>query len=84
MKNVGCNMIMYVIVLVVVGFVVVVKKGIEFDDSMRKVKVILGVIGEEFEVLKKKVCEMGVIIKFSVLDLVEVLNYMVFVGWDFK
>ncbi|MDN8988750.1 phage tail tape measure protein, partial [Staphylococcus aureus] len=65
MKNVGRNMTMYVTAPVVAGFAVAAKKGIEFDDSMRKVKATSGATGEEFEALKKKAREMGATTKFS-------------------
>ncbi len=37
----------------VAGFAVAAKKGIEFDDSMRKVKATSGATGEEFEAEEK-------------------------------
>ena len=58
-------------------------KGIEFDDSMRKVKATSGATGEEFEALKKK-REMGATTKFSASDSAEALNYMALAGWDSK
>ncbi|HDP5859674.1 TPA: phage tail tape measure protein [Staphylococcus aureus] len=84
MKNVGRNMTMYVTAPVVAGFAVAAKKGIEFDDSMRKVKATSGATGEEFEALKKKAREMGATTKFSASDSAEALNYMALAGWDPK
>ena len=84
MKNVGRNMTMYVTAPVVAGFGVAAKKGIEFDDSMRKVKATSGATGEEFEALKKKAREMGATTKFSASDSAEALNYMALAGWDSK
>ncbi|MEW7657823.1 phage tail tape measure protein [Staphylococcus aureus] len=84
MKNVGRNMTMYVTAPVVAGFAVAAKKGIEFDDSMRKVKATSGATGEEFEALKKKAREMGATTKFSASDSAEALNYMALAGWDSK
>ncbi|HCZ5908163.1 TPA: phage tail tape measure protein [Staphylococcus aureus] len=84
MKNVGRNITMYVTAPVVAGFAVAAKKGIEFDDSMRKVKATSGATGEEFEALKKKAREMGATTKFSASDSAEALNYMALAGWDSK
>ncbi len=80
MKNVGRNMTMYVTAPVVAGFAVAAKKGIEFDDSMRKVKATSGATGEEFEA-EEKGSQMGATTKFSASDLAEALNYMALAGW---
>ncbi|PTH66069.1 phage tail tape measure protein [Staphylococcus agnetis] len=80
MQSVGRNMSMYVSAPIVAGFGAAVKKSIDFDDSMRKVKATSGATGSEFQQLRDKALEMGAKTKFSA----DALNYMALAGWDTK
>ncbi|RIL95822.1 phage tail tape measure protein, partial [Staphylococcus equorum] len=84
MQSVGRNMIMYVSAPIVAGFGAAVKKSIDFDDSMRKVKATSGATGNEFQQLRDKALEMGAKTKFSASESADALNYMALAGWDTK
>ena len=84
MQSVGRNMSMYVSAPIVAGFGVAVKKSIDFDDSMRKVKATSGATGSEFQQLRDKALEMGAKTKFSASESADALNYMALAGWDTK
>lgn len=81
MKNVGRSMSMYVTAPVVAGFGLAAKKGIDFDDAMRKVQATSGASGKDLEKLKDKAREMGATTKFSASDAADGLNYMALAGW---
>ena len=76
MKNVGRSMSMYVTAPVVAGFGLAAKKGIDFDDAMRKVQATSGASGKDLDKLKDKAREMGATTKFSASDAADGLNYM--------
>lgn len=76
MKAVGRGMSMYVTAPVVAGFGLAAKKGIDFDDAMRKVQATSGASGKDLEKLKDKAREMGATTKFSASDAADGLNYM--------
>lgn len=84
MQSVGRNMSMYVSAPIVAGFGAAVKKSIDFDDSMRKVKATSGATGSEFQQLRDKALEMGAKTKFSDSESADALNYMALAGWDTK
>lgn len=84
MQSVGRSMSMYVTAPVVAGFGLAVKKSIDFDDSMRKVKATSGATGNEFQQLRDKALEMGAKTKFSASESADALNYMALAGWDTK
>lgn len=84
MQSVGRNMSMYVSAPIVAGFGAAVKKSIDFDDSMRKVKATSGATGSEFQQLRDKAIEMGAKTKFSASESADALNYMALAGWDTK
>ncbi|MCO4341396.1 phage tail tape measure protein [Staphylococcus agnetis] len=84
MQSVGRNMSMYVSAPIVAGFGAAVKKSIDFDDSMRKVKATSGATGSEFQQLRDKALEMGAKTKFSASESADGLNYMALAGWDTK
>lgn len=84
MQSVGRNMSLYVTAPVVAGFGAAVKKSIDFDDSMRKVKATSGATSGEFQQLRDKALEMGAKTKFSASQSAEALNYMALAGWDTK
>ncbi|PTH57654.1 phage tail tape measure protein [Staphylococcus agnetis] len=84
MQSVGRNMSMYVSAPIVAGFGAAVKKSIDFDDSMRKVKATSGATGSEFQQLRDKALEMGAKTKFSASESADALNYMALAGWDTK
>ena len=84
MQSVGRNMSMYVSTPIVAGFGAAVKKSIDFDDSMRKVKATSGATGSEFQQLRDKALEMGAKTKFSASESADALNYMALAGWDTK
>ncbi|WP_432368594.1 phage tail tape measure protein [Staphylococcus chromogenes] len=84
MQSVGRNMSMYVSAPIVAGFGAAVKKSIDFDDSMRKVKATSGATGNEFQQLRDKALEMGAKTKFSASESADALNYMALAGWDTK
>lgn len=77
-------MSMYVSAPIVAGFGAAVKKSIDFDDSMRKVKATSGATGSEFQQLRDKALEMGAKTKFSASESADALNYMALAGWDTK
>ena len=76
MKAVGRGMSTYVTAPVVAGFGLAAKKGIDFDDAMRKVQATSGASGKDLEKLKGKAREMGATTKFSASDAADGLNYM--------
>ncbi|RYS25988.1 phage tail tape measure protein, partial [Staphylococcus pseudintermedius] len=82
MQSVGRSMSLYVTAPVVAGFGAAVKKSIDFDDSMRKVKATSGATSGEFQQLRDKALEMGAKTKFSASQSAEALNYMALAGWD--
>lgn len=84
MQSVGRNMSMYVSAPIVAGFGAAVKKSIDFDDSMRKVKATSGATGSEFQQLRDKALEVGAKTKFSASESADALNYMALAGWDTK
>lgn len=84
MQSVGRSMSLYVTAPVVAGFGAAVKKSIDFDDSMRKVKAISGATGDEFQQLRDKALELGAKTKFSASQSAEALKYMSLAGWDTK
>ncbi|PTH76526.1 phage tail tape measure protein [Staphylococcus agnetis] len=84
MQSVGRNMSMYVSAPIVAGFGAAVKKSIDFDDSMRKVKATSGATGSEFQQLRDKALEMGAKTKFSASESADALNYMALAGWYTK
>ncbi|WAG30148.1 phage tail tape measure protein [Staphylococcus chromogenes] len=84
MQSVGRNMSMYVSAPIVAGFGAAVKKSIDFDDSMRKVKATSDATGSEFQQLRDKALEMGAKTKFSASESADALNYMALAGWDTK
>ncbi|EGQ2740102.1 phage tail tape measure protein [Staphylococcus pseudintermedius] len=84
MQSVGRSMSLYVTAPVVAGFGAAVKKSIDFDDSMRKVKATSGATSGEFQQLRDKALEMGAKTKFSASQSAEALQYMSLAGWDTK
>ncbi|GAB0251357.1 phage tail tape measure protein [Staphylococcus pseudintermedius] len=84
MQSIGRSMSLYVTAPVVAGFGAAVKKSIDFDDSMRKVKATSGATSGEFQQLRDKALEMGAKTKFSASQSAEALNYMALAGWDTK
>ncbi|EJD5757477.1 phage tail tape measure protein [Staphylococcus pseudintermedius] len=84
MQSIGRSMSLYVTAPVVAGFSAAVKKSIDFDDSMRKVKATSGATSGEFQQLRDKALEMGAKTKFSASQSAEALNYMALAGWDTK
>ncbi|MDQ7200579.1 phage tail tape measure protein [Staphylococcus pseudintermedius] len=84
MQSVGRSMSLYVTAPVVAGFGAAVKKSVDFDDSMRKVKATSGATSGEFQQLRDKALEMGAKTKFSASQSAEALNYMALAGWDTK
>lgn len=84
MQSIGRSMSLYVTAPVVAGFGAAVKKSIDFDDSMRKVKATSGATSGEFQQLRDKALEMGAKTKFSASESAEALQYMSLAGWDTK
>ncbi|PPD61392.1 phage tail tape measure protein [Staphylococcus pseudintermedius] len=84
MQSIGRSMSLYFTAPVVAGFGAAVKKSIDFDDSMRKVKATSGATSGEFQQLRDKALEMGAKTKFSASQSAEALNYMALAGWDTK
>lgn len=84
MKSVGRNMSMYVTAPIAAGFGVAMKKSIDFDDTMRKVKATSGATGDEFNQLRTKALQMGRDTKFTASESAEAMNYMALAGWDTK
>ncbi|MDU9261209.1 phage tail tape measure protein [Staphylococcus pseudintermedius] len=84
MQSVGRSMSLYVTAPVIAGFGAAVKKSIDFDDSMRKVKATSGATSGEFQQLRDKALEMGAKTKFSASQSAEALQYMSLAGWDTK
>lgn len=84
MKSVGRNMSLHVTAPIVAGFGAAVKKSIDFDDTMRKVKATSGATGDEFNQLRIKALQMGRDTKFTASESAEAMNYMALAGWDTK
>lgn len=84
MKSVGRNMSMYVTAPITAGFGAAMKKSIDFDDTMRKVKAASGATGDEFNQLRTKALQMGRDTKFTASESAEAMNYMALAGWDTK
>ncbi len=84
MKSVGRNMSMYVTAPITAGFGAAMKKSIDFDDTMRKVKATSGATGDEFNQLRTKALQMGRDTKFTASESAEAMNYMALAGWDTK
>lgn len=84
MKSVGRNMSLHVTAPIAAGFGAAVKKSIDFDDTMRKVKATSGATGDEFNQLRTKALQMGRDTKFTASESAEVMNYMALAGWDTK
>ena len=81
MANVGKSMTTYVTTPIVTGFAAAVKKTMDFDSEMSKVKAISGATEEEFQALRDKAIEMGDKTKFSAAESAEALEYMAMAGW---
>lgn len=84
MKSVGRNMSLYVTAPIAAGFGAAMKKSIDFDDTMRKVKATSGATGDEFNQLRTKALQMGRDTKFTASESAEAMNYMALAGWDTK
>lgn len=84
MKSVGRNMSLHVTAPIVAGFGAAMKKSIDFDDTMRKVKATSGATGDEFNQLRTKALQMGRDTKFTASESAEAMNYMALAGWDTK
>ena len=84
MKSVGRNMSLHVTAPIAAGFGAAVKKSIDFDDTMRKVKATSGATGDEFNQLRTKALQMGRDTKFTASESAEAMNYMALAGWDTK
>lgn len=84
MKSVGRNMSMYVTAPITAGFGAAMKKSVDFDDTMRKVKATSGATGDEFNQLRTKALQMGRDTKFTASESAEAMNYMALAGWDTK
>ena len=81
MASVGKSMTTYVTTPIVTGFAAAVKKTMDFDSEMSKVKAISGATEEEFQALRDKAIEMGDKTKFSAAESAEALEYMAMAGW---
>lgn len=84
MKSVGRNMSLHVTAPIAAGFGAAMKKSIDFDDTMRKVKATSGATGDEFNQLRIKALQMGRDTKFTASESAEAMNYMALAGWDTK
>ncbi|MGK8357609.1 phage tail tape measure protein [Staphylococcus epidermidis] len=84
MKSVGRNMSLHVTAPIVAGLGAAMKKSIDFDDTMRKVKATSGATGDEFNQLRTKALQMGRDTKFTASESAEAMNYMALAGWDTK
>lgn len=84
MKSVGRNMSLHVTAPIAAGFGAAMKKSIDFDDTMRKVKATSGATGDEFNQLRTKALQMGRDTKFTASESAEAMNYMALAGWDIK
>lgn len=84
MKSVGRNMSLHVTAPIAAGFGAAMKKSIDFDDTMRKVKATSGATGDEFNQLRTKALQMGRDTKFTASESAEAMNYMALAGWDTK
>ena len=84
MKSVGRNMSLHVTAPIAAGFGVAMKKSIDFDDTMRKVKATSGATGNEFNQLRTKALQMGRDTKFTASESAEAMNFMALAGWDTK
>ncbi|MCG1155606.1 phage tail tape measure protein [Staphylococcus epidermidis] len=84
MKSVGRNMSLHVTAPIAAGFGAAVKKSIDFDDTMSKVKATSGATGDEFNQLRTKALQMGRDTKFTASESAEAMNYMALAGWDTK
>ncbi|WP_186364501.1 phage tail tape measure protein [Staphylococcus hominis] len=84
MKSVGRSMTLNVTAPIAAGFGVAMKKSIDFDDTMRKVKATSGATGNEFNQLRTKALQMGRDTKFTASESAEAMNYMALAGWDTK
>lgn len=81
MASVGKSMTTYVTTPIVTGFAAAVKKTMDFDSEMSKVKAISGATEEQFQALRDKAIEMGDKTKFSAAESAEALEYMAMAGW---
>ncbi|WP_347134453.1 phage tail tape measure protein [Staphylococcus capitis] len=84
MRSVGRNMSLHVTAPIAAGFGAAMKKSIDFDDTMRKVKATSGATGDEFNQLRTKALQMGRDTKFTASESAEAMNYMALAGWDTK
>ena len=84
MKSVGRNMSLHVTAPITAGFGAAMKKSVDFDDTMRKVKATSGATGNEFNQLRTKALQMGRDTKFTASESAEAMNYMALAGWDTK
>ncbi|MFF7090650.1 phage tail tape measure protein, partial [Streptomyces anthocyanicus] len=84
MKSGGRNMSLHVTAPIAAGFGAAMKKSIDFDDTMRKVKATSGATGDEFNQLRTKALQMGRDTKFTASESAEAMNYMALAGWDTK
>ena len=84
MKSVGRSMTLNVTAPIAAGFGAAMKKSIDFDDTMRKVKATSGATGNEFNQLRTKALQMGRDTKFTASESAEAMNYMALAGWDTK
>lgn len=67
--------------VVAAGMTVAVKKTMDFDEQMSKVRAISGATEEDFQRLRDKAREMGATTKFSATESAEALEYMAMAGW---
>ena len=81
MSSAGSTMTKTVTAPIVAGFTASVKKTMDFDAEMSKVKAISGATEEDFQRLRDKAIEMGDKTKFSAAESAEALEYMAMAGW---
>lgn len=81
MSSAGKTMTQKVTTPIVAGFGAAIKKTMDFDAEMSKVKAISGATEEEFQALRNKAIEMGDKTKFSAAESAEALEYMAMAGW---
>lgn len=63
---------------------VMINTGVEFTESMSKVKALSGATQEEFEKLTAKAREMGAVTTFTAKESADALGYLALAGYDAK
>jgi|GEM_PF-3431638 len=81
MKAVGTSMSRYVTVPILAAGGAIIKLGLDFDKSMRRVKALSGATGEQFEQLRQQAKDLGATTVFTANQAAEAQGFLAMAGF---